>query len=107
MVILAQDQPDIEIVMGPGGVQGDAFGVLRRLAGLTDEFYESYFEEITSKPAYNLVPVLLKPKSRGRIKLKSKNPFKWTSINLSMFENNDDILVLTQGIREVRVFPLL
>uniref|UniRef100_A0A336K688 CSON015437 protein n=1 Tax=Culicoides sonorensis TaxID=179676 RepID=A0A336K688_CULSO len=97
---IASDQPDIEIVMGPGGVNGDDFGVLRKLAGLTYEFQKRYFGKIINKPAFGLVPVLLKPQSKGRIKLKSKNPFKWPSIKLNLLENKNDIVILIQGIRE-------
>lgn len=96
-----RDQPDIEIVMGPGALNGDNFGVLRKLAGFTDEMYQSYFGEILNAPAYGLVPVLLKPKSRGRITLKSKNPFHWPKIDLNFFDRWEDVKVLTEGIRKV------
>lgn len=59
MHLLAPDQPDIEIVMGPGGVNGDDFGVLRKLAGLTDEFYQKYFGKIIYKVSYKHISIAI------------------------------------------------
>lgn len=49
----APDQPDIELVMGPGAVNNDEFGVMRRLAGFTEEFHRQYLGPITGLVSYH------------------------------------------------------
>lgn len=51
------------------------------------------------QPAFSIVPVMLKPKSRGRVMLKSKNPFHWPKIQMNFFEHPDDLTVLIEGIQ--------
>lgn len=53
------------------------------------------------QPAFGLVPVLLRPFSRGRIMLKSRNPFHWPRMQPNFFSDQRDIQTLTKGIRSV------
>lgn len=48
-LILAPDYPDIEIVVGAGGLSGDLSGAMRMMTGLTDEFYHSVLGDIIGK----------------------------------------------------------
>lgn len=41
----------------------------------------------------------MKPKSRGRISLKSSNPFHWPKMESGLFSHPDDVKVLIEGIR--------
>lgn len=43
------DYPDIEIVAGAGGLSGDLSGAMRRMVGITDEFYETVYKDIIGK----------------------------------------------------------
>lgn len=45
-VLSAHDYPDIEIVVGAGGLSGDTSGAMRRMVGITDEFYYTVFRDI-------------------------------------------------------------
>lgn len=49
MIFLADDYPDIEIVVGAGGLSGDSSGAMRRMVGITDEFYYTVFSDIIGK----------------------------------------------------------
>lgn len=46
VLYLAYDYPDIEIVVGAGGLSGDISGAMRRMVGITDEFYRSVYRDI-------------------------------------------------------------
>ncbi|XP_063697755.1 glucose dehydrogenase [FAD, quinone]-like [Culicoides brevitarsis] len=96
---LPANVPDIELVMGPGSLNGDKHGSLRRLLGFTDEFYHSMFDGIIERPGFGMVPVLMKPKSRGFIKLKSKNPFDWPVMQPRFFEHPHDMEIMLQGAK--------
>lgn len=49
VIFLENDYPDIEIVAGAGGLSGDVSGAMRRMVGITDEFYHTVFRDIIGK----------------------------------------------------------
>lgn len=49
-----------------------------------------------------MVPVLLQPKSRGRISLKSSNPYHWPRMEPNFYTEPSDMTNLIEGIRIVR-----
>lgn len=95
--------PDIELVMGSGSLNGDTYGALRKLLGFTDDFYYSVYASILERPAFGMVPVLMRPKSRGFIKLRSKNPFVWPLMQPNYFEHPDDMKIMLQGVKMVKI----
>lgn len=52
-LITAPDYPDIEIVIGAGGLSGDSSGTLRNMLGITDEFYHNVYRDIIGKVILN------------------------------------------------------
>ncbi|XP_022209537.2 glucose dehydrogenase [FAD, quinone] [Drosophila obscura] len=97
----AKDYPDMELVLGAGSLSGDRFGTMRNLLGITDEFYETMFGDLQSRETFGLVPVLLRPKSRGRISLRSRNPFHWPRMEPNFMEHPDDIRAMIEGIEMI------
>lgn len=116
----AADYPDIEIVLGPGGMHAMDPAQLEYVWGINQEYLRKTFGPISNKVrsvwinwslsginslprslqhGFSLVPILMKPKSRGRISLKTTNPFRWARMESGLFTNPEDIKVLTQGIR--------
>lgn len=95
------DYPDIEIVMGAGALSGDISGTMRNMLGITDEFFENVYRGIIGEHAFGLVPILMQPRSRGRIKLKSTNPFHWPSMQPNYLEDATDVERLIKGVRIV------
>lgn len=124
-MIIADDYPDIEIVIGAGGLGSDKSGTLRNMLGITNEFYEKVYKGITDRVmcvnqfyyivnkienyflvtqhSFGLVPVLMRPRSRGRISLKSTNPFHWPRMQPNFYTDKDqsDLGTLVKGIRVV------
>jgi choline dehydrogenase-like flavoprotein len=92
--------PDVEIVFGPGALSGSA-GSMRRMLGITEKLYRQVFGPITGRDAYSLVPVLLRPRSRGRVKLRSKDPFHPPLLYANYFDDNYDLHILVEGIKHV------
>lgn len=54
-----------------------------------------------------MVPVLLRPKSRGRISLRSTNPFQWPKMEPNFMQDPDDIRAMIEGIEMVRVLYMI
>lgn len=99
ITFLPPDQPDIELVMGIGAFTGDDSGFLRNVFGIPKSFVDKTFGSIQGRHAFIISPVLMKPKSRGRVSLKSKNPFHWPHLRPNFYSNRDDMIVLREGIK--------
>lgn len=74
---------------------------MRNMLGITDEFFETVYDGIIGKHAFGLVPIVMQPKSRGRIKLKSTNPFQWPSMQPNYLDEATDVDRLIKGVRVV------
>ncbi|XP_013108372.1 glucose dehydrogenase [FAD, quinone] [Stomoxys calcitrans] len=93
------DYSDMEIVLGAGSLSGDYMGTMRNLIGIPEPFYRHVFEGLQNKETFGLVPVLLRPKSRGRISLRSSNPFHWPKMEPNFMADPDDIRAMIEGIK--------
>ncbi|KAK6640553.1 hypothetical protein RUM44_012249 [Polyplax serrata] len=95
----AMDWPDIQLFLASyaDNTDGGIFG--KRDSGLTDEYYAATFEKILYQDAYSVLPLLMRPKSRGTIRLKSSNPNDPPLIDPKYFDHPDDIKVLIEGAK--------
>lgn len=66
----------------------------KRGSGLSDQTYFSVFEKILFNETYSVMPVLLRPKSRGFIKLRDKNPNRHPVIVPNYFDDPHDLDIL-------------
>lgn len=93
--------PDMELVFGPGALTGDTGGSLRKMLNIDDEIYARVYKPFMGHDAWALVPVLLKPRSRGRVKLRSSNPLHAPLFYPNYFHDRRDLLALVEGIKQV------
>ncbi|XP_018310633.1 glucose dehydrogenase [FAD, quinone] [Mycetomoellerius zeteki] len=93
------DFPDIELHFVSGSTNSDSGRQLRKMNGLTKKFYDAVFGPINDKDTWSVVPMLLRPKSRGVIKLRSKNPFDYPLIYPNYFKEAEDIATLIEGVK--------
>lgn len=94
-------QPDIQIMALPAGLSTDAGVVLAPAMGVSQEVWNKYFSLFTGRQVVTLLPVLLHPRSRGTVKLKSKNPNDKPLIDPQYLSHPDDVKNLIKGIRLV------
>ncbi|XP_076396393.1 glucose dehydrogenase [FAD, quinone] isoform X1 [Megachile rotundata] len=92
--------PDIELVLGISALTGDISGSYRGLLGLTDEFYKEVFGAYEGFDAFSVVPILLQPKSRGRITLRSSDPLDQPSFEINYYDQEDDLRTMVRGIKQ-------
>lgn len=95
------DYPDIELVLGSGAINGDIYGSLRNLLGIPDEFFKAVYGSVLNKPAFGIAPVLMRPKSKGRVMLKSSNPLRWPVIEPNYLQDPEDVKVFVEGVKMV------
>lgn len=90
----SEDYPDIQLFIAPtaDNMDGGLFG--KRANGLTDETYATLYEDILFKPSFSIVPLVLRPNSRGYIKLKDADPYSSPLVVPNYFSDPDDIKIL-------------
>ncbi|XP_068628692.1 glucose dehydrogenase [FAD, quinone]-like isoform X2 [Battus philenor] len=102
---LSEGRPDIELVMGAGSLAGDFLGILRSLLGITDQWYWKVYGTLppdVKQRTFAMNPVLIRPRSIGRLKLRSSRFSDHPKIHPNYFDHPDDIRALREGVRLVQ-----
>ena len=95
----ADGMPDMELLQLAGGISSDAVYPLN--FRIKDDIYKKMFSDIEGANNFMVFPMVLQPKSRGRITLKSKNPFEHPKINPNYFSDPYDMKIAIRGIRRM------
>lgn len=95
----SDDYPDIEFHFVSGSTNSDGGSQLKKAHGLSDAFYERVFGPINNKDVWSVIPMLLRPKSRGFIKLRSRNPLDYPLIHPNYFQDDFDMKTLIEGVK--------
>ncbi|KAK4887782.1 hypothetical protein RN001_004053 [Aquatica leii] len=92
------ESPEIEIIMIPSDISNP---YLKNAHRYTSESFDAIWSKVKSSKSFTIVMVLMHPKSRGTVKLKSSSPFESPLIDLNFFSDNEetDIEVMYQGIQ--------
>ncbi|XP_028043194.1 glucose dehydrogenase [FAD, quinone]-like [Bombyx mandarina] len=95
----AEDYPDIQLFLAPtaDNMDGGLFG--KRANGITDETYAELYEDLLYESSFSIVPLLLRPKSRGYIKLRDSNPNSPPLIYPNYYSHPDDVKIMVEGAR--------
>lgn len=96
--------PDLSFMLLPVGLIADHGIHLRKIINLRDDVWENYFKPIIGQTTISILPILLHPKSRGTVKLNSKNYKDPPLINPNYLQHPDDIKKLITGIRILQKF---
>ncbi|KAF2888523.1 hypothetical protein ILUMI_17650 [Ignelater luminosus] len=92
--------PDIELVMVPSN---STTNFIQKAYHYNDVSYDTIWGKVNPSNTFTLFLILLHPKSRGEVKLKSKNPFAYPLINPRFLSDpkGEDIETMYQGIELV------
>lgn len=93
------DWPDIEMHMVPADVVADGGRYLKHLAGLTDRVWYDYYQHYLKTSSFSIDPVLLRPKSRGYLKLRSRNPYDHPIIDPRYLSHPHDVATIVEGMK--------
>ncbi|KAL1502400.1 hypothetical protein ABEB36_007546 [Hypothenemus hampei] len=89
--------PNIELLYQGGSIVSDP--VLRKDFGITDEIYDNVFKPIENIDSFMVFPMLLRPKSKGRIMLKSPNYKDKPYIFPNYFADPQDMETILKGVQ--------
>lgn len=91
--------PDLELLFQGGSIVSDP--LLRKNFGIRDDIYNKIYKPIESKESWMVWPMLLLPKSKGRIILQDANPKSKPLIFPNYFSHPDDINTLVDGVQRI------
>lgn len=95
----SDDYPDFEIHMITGGPSSDDGQTFRRVQGFSREMWDKVYKPYLAHDAFSLYPVLLRPKSRGFVKLRTTNPYDPPIIDPRYLTHPDDILSVVDAMK--------
>ncbi|XP_014203589.1 glucose dehydrogenase [FAD, quinone] [Copidosoma floridanum] len=93
------DWPDIEFMITSSSTPSDGGSQAKRAHGLTDEFYNEVFGSINNRDVFGVFPMMLRPKSRGYLKLRSSDPLEYPLLYHNYLTHPDDVDVLREGVK--------
>uniref|UniRef100_A0A8D8TF30 Glucose dehydrogenase [FAD, quinone] n=1 Tax=Cacopsylla melanoneura TaxID=428564 RepID=A0A8D8TF30_9HEMI len=91
--------PDIQFHMAPASINSDQGIQVRKVLGITEYNYDQIWRPIQQRDTWTIMPLLLRPKSRGWIRLKSSSPFQHPIINPNYFDEPSDIAAIVEGVK--------
>ncbi|KAG9510874.1 Glucose dehydrogenase [FAD, quinone], partial [Fragariocoptes setiger] len=92
------DWPDIELHFIPADVVADGGRYFKTLSGLSPRIWP-YYEQYMSVPSFSIDPVLLRPKSRGFIRLRSRNPYDHPIIDPRYLTHPHDVRTVVEAMK--------
>ncbi|XP_067014940.2 glucose dehydrogenase [FAD, quinone] [Anabrus simplex] len=95
----SDDWPDIEFMLTSSSTSSDGGTQAKKAHGLTQRFYDEYLGSISGKDVFGVFPMMLRPKSRGYIRLRSNDPFKYPLMYHNYLTHPDDIRVMREGVK--------
>lgn len=87
--------PDLEMFQLAGSF--DENPATLRAFGIQPDTYNTMFGNVKSD-GFMIFPMILRPKSRGRIMLKSSDPFKYPLLYANYFAHPDDLDIAVRGV---------
>lgn len=98
------DYPDIEFMLTSSATTSDGGNHVKNAHCLTDEFYREVFGNINNHDAFGVFPMILRPKSRGYIRLRSSDPLDYPLLYHNYLTHPDDVAVLREGVKAAIAF---
>lgn len=99
------DLPDVELIFVGGGLHTDHGRAYRKTFRLTDDIYDKVWRPLEGTAnVFSVMPMLLHPKSKGHVELRSKNPFDSPKLYGGIFTDseNKDLKTFIASIREMQ-----
>ncbi|XP_015182812.1 PREDICTED: glucose dehydrogenase [FAD, quinone]-like [Polistes dominula] len=95
------ERRDGELLMALGGFVGTGSQIFKTVLSFDDEFYESVFAKYVGMNSFSIFPVLMHPKSRGRVSLKSSDPMDDPIIDTNYLDHEDDMKTFIDIIKKM------
>lgn len=101
----SEDWPDVQLFLASYAESADGGIFSRRGAGISFEYYAHVYEPIIYKDAFMVIPLLMRPESRGKIILNSADPREHPAIFANYFQYSRDLDILVSKTQ--KSFPVM
>ncbi|KAH9425679.1 hypothetical protein DERP_004895 [Dermatophagoides pteronyssinus] len=95
----SKDWPDFEIHLSSATITTDNGKFMRKYMGVTDKVWQQVYAPYAQYDSFTLDPVLLRPRSRGYIRLRSNNPYEHPIIDPRYLSAPEDIFTMVEGMK--------
>ncbi|XP_025191570.1 glucose dehydrogenase [FAD, quinone]-like [Melanaphis sacchari] len=89
--------PNLELLLISGLFSDNDY--THRLFGLKTEIYNQVYKKTENMDGFTVFPMIMRPKSKGRLWLKDANPFHYPLIDPNYFADERDLDVAVAGVR--------
>lgn len=91
--------PELELLFQGGSLVSDP--LLRKNFGIRDDIYDKVYKPIEGQESFMVWPMLLLPKSKGRILLKDANPKSKPVLFSNYLNHPDDVNIIVDGVEKI------
>ncbi|XP_038217473.1 glucose dehydrogenase [FAD, quinone]-like [Zerene cesonia] len=89
--------PDLELLFIGGGLNSDP--LLPRNFNFDEKIYSETYSPLGKDDVFMIFPMLMRPKSKGRVMLQSRNPKVHPTLVPNYFEYQEDLQKIVEGIK--------
>ncbi|KAK7874217.1 hypothetical protein R5R35_006260 [Gryllus longicercus] len=93
------ERPSVELLFVGATLASDDGTAVPLGLGLKRSDYNAYFAPLTFHDGFTIWPLVMQPKSRGRVTLRSRDPFDAPLLHANLFSHPHDMEVLIEGIK--------
>jgi len=93
----ADGHPNLELLLISGLFSDNDY--THRLFGMKSEIYNKVYKKTSNMDGFTVFPMIMRPKSKGRVWLKDANPFHYPLIDPNYFADETDLDVAVAGVR--------
>lgn len=91
------DWPDMNFLMTSSAWFSDS--QVKVAHGLSEQFFEEMYGDLLGQDTFSIVPMILRPKSRGFIQLNSTDPLEYPLLYHNYLTHPDDVAVMREGVK--------
>lgn len=91
--------PDLELLQASNGI--NEYNQYSKMLGIRPEIADRLFQSDSGQQTFMIAILVMRPKSRGHIRLRSNDPLQHPLINPNYFSDPYDLEVAIRGIRTV------
>ncbi|XP_047097607.1 glucose dehydrogenase [FAD, quinone] [Schistocerca piceifrons] len=95
----SDDWPDVQFHFAPSSINSDGGEQIRKILGLRDGVFNTVYKPLLKAETWTILPLLLRPRSAGWVRLRSANPAHHPLIVPNYFAHREDVDTLIEGIR--------
>ncbi|GFG34276.1 hypothetical protein Cfor_00519 [Coptotermes formosanus] len=90
--------PDVELLFIGSSLSNSRLA--RETFGISDSVYDILYKPVEKIHSWMIIPIILRPKSKGRVKLRDNNPFHKPLIFPNYFDYTYDMEILLKGVKK-------